>query len=236
MLHPNDFRSIWELAHLWAGVHPESTESAKLPDDVIDRLQKLIWAFLRKKIGLRRKSGNRVIQDDMWLFIFNVNRTRVRLGNIVTTHEFDKEFLSSLFVMRGEILKWCDGEFLTPPAIWAPESVGAVGGTAENRSVGGRHKDDELNKQLCQAIARTLWDFDSQVHPAHMAKHKAILRYGNGALYKDEETVCNWIAEVDPLKKERKTGRPPAVPYLIDLEKGGFNKETVGPISDRDVS
>ncbi|MEK7153684.1 MAG: hypothetical protein AAB834_07055, partial [Patescibacteria group bacterium] len=80
-----------------------------------------------------------------------------------------------------------------------------------------RHRDEAIDKQLCQAIARTLWDIDPQVHPAHMIKHKAIRRYGNAATYKDDETIRSWIAEVDPLKGQRKAGRPPTVPYVLDL-------------------
>lgn len=89
MLHPNDFRSIWELAHLWAGAAPEKTDPDNLPDAVIDKLQKLMWAFLRDKIGLRRKSGVKVIQENLFILIFNLNRTRVRLSKDVRSREFE---------------------------------------------------------------------------------------------------------------------------------------------------
>lgn len=46
MLHPNDFRSIWEVSHLWAGHDPSKTAPENLPDEVIDRLHKLIWGNL----------------------------------------------------------------------------------------------------------------------------------------------------------------------------------------------
>lgn len=232
MLHPNDFRTIWELAHLWAGSAPDKTDPQNLPDAVSDKLQKLIWAFIRNKIGLRRKSGHKVVQEAVLFLMFDLNRTRVRLREAVTSRRFEKDFLDSLFVMRSEVLKWCTEEFLSPPGIWAADTPLLIGAVPP-KPVSGRHRDDEINKQLCQGIARALWDIDPQIHPAHMAKHQAILRYGNGALYKDEDTVRGWINEVDPMKKGRKTGRPPAVRYLLDTEKGGLSGDYVHTLKDQ---
>lgn len=134
--------------------------------------------------------------------------------------------------MRSEVLKWCADEFLAPPGIWAADMVLASGGDVP-KLVSGRHRDDEINKQICQGIARALWEIDPQIHPAHMAKHRAILKYGNGGIYKDEDTVRGWINEVDPLKKERKTGRPPSVRYLLDIEKGGLSGDFVHTLKDQ---
>ena len=60
MLHPNDFRTIWELAHVWVGADPSISDPQNLSNAVIDKLQKPIWAYLREKIGLRRKNGIKV--------------------------------------------------------------------------------------------------------------------------------------------------------------------------------
>ena len=231
MLHRNDFRSIWELSHVWAGC-PLSSNSGGSPDAaVVDKLQKIIWAFLRKKISLRRESGRLVPPDNVYLYVFNLNRTRTRLVESVVQERFDQEFLSGLFVMRSDVLKCCSEEFLDPPSLWGSNlSLQRDGQT--DRVTAGRHRDDEVNKLLCQAIARTLWDLDPQIHPAHMLKHKAIRKYANGALYKDDETIRGWIFEVDPLRKERKTGRPPAVRYLIDIENGGLNPDCVIQFKD----
>ena len=232
MLHPNDFRTIWELAHLWAGAAPDKTDPQNLSDVVFDKLQKLIWAFLRAKIGLRRKSGYKVDQEDWYILVFNLNRTRVRLVRAVTSRQFERKFLDSLFVMRSEVLKLCADEFIAPPGIWAADMVLPNGEDAP-KPINGRHRDDEVNKQLCQGIALTLWDIDPQIHPAHMAKHHAILMYGNGRLYKGDDTVRGWINEVDPQKIVRKTGRPPIVRHLLDIEKGGLSSDYVHTLMDQ---
>ena len=231
MLHHKDFRSIWELAHVWAGYGNGDTGEDTIPEAVEDKLQKLIWGFLRKKISLRRRTGRKVFDEPLYFLIFDLNRARVGLSNAVINRRYERRFLSSVFAMRSEILKWCEDEFLLPPSFWTEVKVNFP--ELADKSPSGRHKDDEINKELCQAIARTLWDFDQRIHPAHMASHKAIRKYGNGALYKDDETVRGWIAEVDPLSKERKTGRPPAIRYLLDLENGGFNKEFLSELDNQ---
>ena len=225
MLPTNDFRSIWELAHLWEGYNPEQTDPANLPVPVVDKVQKLIWGFLGSHLALRKAKGWRVPPDNLFLFLFNVNRIRVRLWDIATGERpYDRKFLSGLFVRRAQLLQWCEKEYLAPPKIWAPAFSGS---DSAARTAIGKHKNEAIDKQLCQALARTLWDIDARIHPAHMARSKAVLQYGNGAQYKDENTVKGWVAEVDPLRKERKSGRPPTDPseYRIDLETGALKQD-----------
>lgn len=226
MLHPNDFRSIWEVSHLWAGHDPSKTDPENLPDEVIDRLHKLIWGNLGGRLPLRKSAWWRVPNEDIYLFLFNLNRVRVRLRKMIAENRFDKGTLEKLYVNRSRFIRWCEDEYLVPPKFWAPAPLISEQVAGHSQAV-GKHKNEEIDRQVCQAIARTLWDFDPHIHPAHMAKHKAIQKYGNGAMYKDEETVRNWIAEVDPLKKERKTGRPPTVRYFTDMDNGGFSKDCV---------
>ncbi len=221
----NDFRSIWEIAHVWEGFNPEQTDPENPPEPVADKLQKLIWGYLNAQLSLRYTRGWRVLPDSMFLFFFNLNRTRVHLGEIAVGEKpYDKVFLSGLFVRRGQFLRWCEKEYLTPPKIWAPAVSPA---DSMGRPAVGKHHNEANDKQSCQAIARTLWDIDARIHPAHMAKSKAVLQYGNGAHYKGENTVKGWVGEVDPLRKERKPGRPPvdASEYLIHLETGALRQD-----------
>jgi hypothetical protein len=231
MLHESDFRSIWDIAHLWAG-YSRSEDKTELPEPILDKLQKLIWAFARKKISLRTRSGNRVPSDDIQLLFFNLNKPRVQLLDMLFQQRFDEAILDSLFVMRSEVLKWCEEDFLTPPAIWVTGAK-TGSGAEEQKVVVGRHREEAMDRLLCQAIARTLWDIDAQVHPAHMIKHKAIQKYGNAGQYDDDDTIRSWIVEVDPLRRERKPGRPPSVRYILDLENGGLSKEWLAGLNSK---
>lgn len=223
-LESKDFLTIWDIAHRWAGYDADATEPQSLPEDAKYWIHKVVFGYFSKDLVLRRKNGKRVLDEDIYLLlVFNVTPWRSRLWECLTRDVFDKDFLNSLYVMRSQIITWCAKEHIDPPAFWTalrPEAEPAGKPTINNR-----RKDEEIDRLVCQAIARSYWDIDPQIHPAHMAKAKAIRLYGNGKQYKDPDTVKGWILEVDPLKDQRKIGRPPEIPYLIDLETGGLRKD-----------
>lgn len=132
--------------------------------------------------------------------------------------EIDRSVLDDTYVRRTELLTLCEKEDLEPPECWVPKKRDLPSNS--KASVSHRPKDEVIDRLVCQAIAKTYWDIDPQIHPAHMAKARAIKLYANGKHYKDENTIKGWIAEVDPLKDQRKIGRPKETAYLIDLETG----------------
>lgn len=66
-------------------------------------------------------------------------------------------------------------------------------------------------KIACQAIARTLWDIHPDMTIEAMKSHPAILKYGHGSYYKGKNTLRDWLSEVDPRSKDKKTGRPSSI-------------------------
>lgn len=219
MFPRSEFRSIWEVAHNWSGLDPLQS-SGPPPEDVQENILKIIWAYIRSKVALRHQKWGRswrVPVEDINLLVFflNLNRARVKLLRAAQTRQFDKSFLDGIFVMRADILKWCQDEYLEPPPMWKRETTPVE---TTNKKPSGRHYDEDIDKNRCQAIAMALWDLDPKIHPAHMARSYAVRKFGNGNRYKDDETVRNWIAEVDPVKGSRKAGRPPEPNYSIDLK------------------
>jgi len=69
-------------------------------------------------------------------------------------------------------------------------------------------KQNQIDKELCQAVARTLWYIYPTMTIEAITKHKAILNYANGSIYTGKNTLRDWIREVDPRPKEQKIGRP----------------------------
>ncbi|MBS1227851.1 MAG: hypothetical protein H6R17_1128 [Proteobacteria bacterium] len=220
MFPRSEFRSIWEVAHNWSGQDPSCSSGESLSEDVREHILKMVWAYLRKLVSLREaKRGRswRIPDEDLYLFVIfmNINRTRVKLLRSIQSSKFDKALYDGIYVMRADILKWCHAEYLEPPPMWQKEVVTT---DTSNKKPNGRHYDEDLDKNRCQAIAMTLWDLEPKIHPAHMARSYAIRKFGNGDNYKDEDTVKNWIAEVDPIRGSRKAGRPPEPNYKIDLK------------------
>lgn len=66
----------------------------------------------------------------------------------------------------------------------------------------------QLHKQLCQAIAKTLWDIQPDMTIEEMKTHSAIQEYGGGKNYTGKNTLRDWLSEVDPRPAERKRGAP----------------------------
>jgi len=113
-----EFLSLWRIAHEWEGLNPEQTDRQNPPEAVKQRVYKLILGYFRDELQLRKHSGGRVPEEDIELLIFNLNRDRVRLRRCVFENEFNADFVDSIYVMRSDILSWCQKEFITPPACW----------------------------------------------------------------------------------------------------------------------
>ncbi|MDD2770210.1 MAG: hypothetical protein PHT19_15905 [Methylococcus sp.] len=216
MLNRNEFRTIWELAFRWEGLEPPEQEPSELPEGVTDKIDKIIWAFRRERLPLRHPSTLLANPDrDSAIELLFIDRTLFRLRRCQKRKDFRQKLLDQLYVMRPELLDWCDKDRIDPPAFWGSIERGS-------KLPVGRHFQEEIDKNRCQAIAQTLWDIDPSIHPAHMAESKYLQQYGNGAQCRDEATVKRWIADVDPKKGERRPGRPARTRYLIDLENGGL--------------
>src|SRR3569832_1946362 len=125
MLNLLDFKSIWEIAHLWEGLDPAVADSeTPLPEEVIDKTQKLIWGFLRKQFHLRTPSGRKVFQDVELFLFFNVCRTWLRLIKFLEQSVYPILELDQLFIFRKKKKKKNEDEYLDPPAFWQPSLKG----------------------------------------------------------------------------------------------------------------
>lgn len=214
-LEGKDYLSIWEVAHRWAGVDPDSTSQDNLPEDIRYYIHKMIEGYLGDELKLRKSNGLRVLRDPNYFLIWSINPSLNYMWSCLTENKFNKNKLSNLHVRRREVMNLCKLEEIEPPAFWVkqrpPEPV-------TKANVTNRPKEEETDRLLCQAVALTLWELDPNIHPAHMAKSKAVQRFGHGRFYKDLDTIKKWISEVDPLASQRNPGRPPKIKYEIPLE------------------
>lgn len=211
-----DFRNVWVLAHEWAGYHPEKTESDNLPIQVKLNLQRLATSILNNSLRAQTKKVSIFTDDLLFTFLFEAKHF-FRLLYCKWGKSFNKNYLQSIYVKRPNFLEWCEKEKLPYTDFWILTQV------VENQKVNNRPKDEIEDKAVCRAIAKVYWDIDPNIHPSHMVNSKAIRLLGNGNQYKDEKkTIKTWIADLDPQKDTRKTGRPEAKMYKINLETGGL--------------
>jgi len=217
-LRGQDFESIWLLSFRWCGKEPPPNADDEIPNDVKETAYRIIRGFFKGHLNLRMPNGYKVMREPIHFLLWDLNHWRNVLWRCLAQADFDTAYLSKLYVERSEVLAWCATEHFVPPSFWS--SNGSKEAENKRPPLENRLRDEVFDRLACQAIARTYWDIDPNIHPAHMANAKAIKVYGNGRLYKDDNTVKSWIVEVDPRKGQRKAGRPENIPYLIDLETG----------------
>ncbi|MGH8403837.1 MAG: hypothetical protein ACRESO_10630, partial [Gammaproteobacteria bacterium] len=214
--------SVWEIAHRWHGVDPNTTDPNNLPLRVQDTLRTLSLALLTQEIPASDPSGldfglrSDGPRYDHWLAHASPMERARGYEAVIADHtrehheavaglevcteqrRYDRAKLDSVFISMMGIQRFCEQEYVPLPEFWFP---------------GGEVKSDpplraeQLDKAACQGIARTLWDSDPTLTIQALSTHPAIQRHGNGAHYK-EKTLRKWLSEVDPRSLEAKTGRP----------------------------
>ncbi len=77
----------------------------------------------------------------------------------------------------------------------------------EKRSEPKTMRSDQIDKMICQAVAKTLWDVYPEMNIADMCKHRAIQNYAGGKNYVSK-TLRRWFQEIDLRDPKKKIGRP----------------------------
>ena len=65
----------------------------------------------------------------------------------------------------------------------------------------------QIDKMMCQAVAKTLWDIDRTMTIKAMCEHPSILNYSGGKNYA-YKTLRGWFSSIDPREPDKKIGRP----------------------------
>jgi len=216
-IESEDYRDLWQLAHEWAGYNPEKTDPGNLPKQVELNLKRLSAAIINRSLAVRTKNVAIFIDDSVLEYLLNI-RHFFKLLKCRSGKSINKDYLESIYVRRPNFLDWCEKEKYPNSDFWVLTQV------IESYKVSNRPKNEIEDKAVCRALAKAYWDIDPNIHPAHMADSRAIKIYANGNQY-DISTIKEWIADIDPLIKERKTGRPRHVVYKIDLETGTLPKD-----------
>ncbi len=210
-----DYKTVWQLAHLWADLDPENTDTKAIPPLLREHIIRLIIAIRNKVITARTRDGV-IFEDNSIIFFFKNMSHYFKTRICLSWGVFDKSYLDSLYVKREEVIDLCIKSYCDFPPCWTPKRLLYESITAKETK-NYRPANETEDRIRCQAIASTLWELDSSIHPNHIARSKILQRIGNGAQY-DISTITDWIAEFDPQKDYRKPGRPPKAQYVIKFE------------------
>ncbi len=210
-----DYQTIWQLAHNWAKADPSESDESALSPELRMHIHRLLEASDRQEISVQTSQRKILIDDSFFALVADLThiikyKIHLRGGKV------NRTYLNSLYVKRNEVIDWCTKIYVNPPPCWTQKQLPdeqVISKEIKNY----RPKDETEDRIRCQAIACALWELDSAIHPKHLARSEIMRRFGNGRQY-SEDTVRNWITEVDPQKDRRKSGRPPDIPYKIDLK------------------
>ena len=210
--------TIWRVAHKWDNQDPDNSNPETLTPFVKDRLMRLAQAANRQKIGLYKSNNLPVLDGNFIINMIMDWKIFWQIRNTYWHQKFDKDVLDSLYVSRGQILRWCKNEFLAEPKFWI-----------ENNSLQESIKDSPASKRekgiiAWRSYAELLWLIDPRIHPKHIAESDALRTLDNVKDY-SPETVRDWIVDLDPKKNERKTGAPKKIEYYINLKTGVVNEK-----------
>ena len=70
----------------------------------------------------------------------------------------------------------------------------------------GKLKEIDIDRELCRAVARTLWFIFPKMTIKAIAEHIAIQKFANCRKYTGKHTIRNWIKDLNP--NSSKGGRP----------------------------
>ncbi len=215
--------SIWEIGHRWHGVDPEQTDPKLLPLPVRDALRSLTRAIHYDDVHALNDQGieNHTVHNRSTNQGYSPERIHDKLAECYEGGVFDKQFLEAVFIEKEDIGKWCQQNKIALPDFWfsdgwkppifdgeAKENMKDEQGQPSPQDTATALRPVQIDKLICQAVAKTLWEIYPKMTIADMCKNGCVQRYGQGKLYPGVHTLRNWLSEVAPTQVKGKPGRP----------------------------
>lgn len=221
------YLSIWEIAHRWRDVNPDKTDPIDLPLNIQDTIRYISRAVLAGDLALfhqvvmasnENNNGSGFRSD---IRQFYVNELPAELEDCLY-RKYDKDTLNTYFIDGGDLFRYCLGDqcsetnsYVDFPACWSHLIDGSHPNEQEPDNTETPTtitalplRPTQIDKLVCQAIAKTLWDIYPNMNITAMSKHPAILEHGGGKLYKGKNTLRDWVRDVAPENVRNKPGRP----------------------------
>lgn len=219
------YLSIWEIAHRWRDVNPDKTDPADLPINVQDTIRYICRAVLAGDLALfypvvmTSNENNNSSGFRSEIRQYHVNEVPSELEDCLY-RKYDKDALNAYFIEGEDLSCYCiddqcrnGNSFVDYPSCWSHLMIGTTLSENEPNSYKPPQlqtqplRPSQIDKLVCQAIAKTLWDTHPKMTITAMKKQRAILIHGNGKLYQGKNTLHDWLSEVAP-EDVKKPGRP----------------------------
>ncbi|MES1981811.1 MAG: hypothetical protein V4443_04970 [Pseudomonadota bacterium] len=225
-MNDDDYQTIWQLAHGWAGEDRYTSDSNNLSPEVKKWIYRVIVA-IRNKILSVRTSNQVILDDDSVLgIISNFSHLR-KFTACVTKNRFDKDYLDSLYVWRPEVLRWCFNDRLPIPLAWqeiaAPDTIEVktqdshsyrhsssltfqdqIGQNSIEEETQDKHWYKNLSdrrKQIagCLHIAARLWRDNPTLSYEQVWNHDDMKKFDKPRIFPSLDSFREWARDIAPL-------------------------------------
>lgn len=204
--------SLWEIACRINELDPRAVNTKDLPLKVRDSLKALTRAIhYHENMPVLNYRGieNHTVRNEKTGLSYDNDTVHTKISECYENESFDKDFLDTVYFENETFANWCLKQNIPLPQFWFPngwhlhELI-----KVENTKPEINFRSNQIDKFVCQAVSRTLWDIFPEMTIAAMCQHDAIQIYGNGKLYIGVHTLRDWISEVAPEHIKGKKGRP----------------------------
>src|SRR5450759_2002427 len=185
-LDSKDYQTIWQLAQNWVGADPEKSDPHLLSDELKHSIHRLMSAAINQSISSRTRRFALFMDESFFTFIFYFHHYK-KFKKCLRNDEFDKSYLSSIYLKRGEVLRWCQSEFLSPPPIWqvinldAPKLDEQIDDSDDDKDKWYDNLSDRRKQRIaCLEIAKQLWRENPELSYKEVHSHPSMTRYGYG--------------------------------------------------------
>lgn len=208
-----EFLSLWALAHAWEGLDPDSTDPRDIPASIQSHLDMLMLAFFRQEFQIRQANGYRLIGYHLLHVLLGLDRDFEKLrDNLVRKRPLDKTFLDKLYVMRSDILRWCEKEYRDPPPCWMPASKSVETPPAEEEADDNDDWYEKLSplrkeRVACLEVAKHLWEQNPTLKYEQVRMHPVMEQAGLRYVF-TAERFKNWARRIAPDEAKRGGRRP----------------------------
>lgn len=211
-LDSKDYQTVWQLAHNWAGADPEKSDPLLLSDELKHSIHRLMSAVINQTLSSRTRRFILFMDDSFFTLVSDFRHYR-KFNKCLRNDEFDKSYLSSIYLKRGDVLRWCQSEFLSPPPIWqvnildTPKFDEQIDDSDDDKDNWYDKISDRRKQRIaCLEIAKQLWNENPELSYKEVHSHPVMTRYGYGKSF-SFETFKKW-----------------ARPYASEYAKQGGNK------------
>lgn len=222
------YLSIWEVAHRWRDVNPDKTDPTDIPLAVQDTIRYICHGILDGGLAIvhlivmssdGNTDGSHFRSE---IRPYHVDEIPPELENCLY-RKYNKDVLNAYFIEAENLFDFClnsqrKGFFtnLDFPSFWSDQvdALSIVHNESdakepEQTQVKAQSlRPSQIDKLVCQAIAKTLWDIYPTMNITAMSEHSAILEHGGGKIYIGKNTLRDWVKDVAPENVRNKPGRP----------------------------